>query len=122
MPSQPHCEEPMEAVGSFLKQLLFFHGKFSRIPQSQLLSKTASLVCSSHTLHFVPGCNQEGLIILLLSIYNGEPPAPYTVFHCQSTTTEQDLRLFTDRIIQHHDSHYTVLEVNKLPFHLQEVY
>ncbi len=58
---------------------------------------------------------------LIISIYGGVPEA-FEVFHCRATTTEEELRLFlspqraTKRPFQ-----YLILEVNRLPYPLQEV-
>ncbi len=69
----------------------------------------------------VLGFTQSQLLRLIISIYGGVPEA-FEVYHCRSTSTEEELRLFmnpkraTKRPFQ-----YLILEVNKLPYRLQEV-
>lgn len=58
-------------------------------------------------------------ICLILKVFSGIPGA-YQVLRCQATTTEEELSLFLERVKQHH-THYLMLDVNKLPFKLQEV-
>ena len=111
----------MEVVGSFLNQLFRLHGNSSSIPQRSVRIHSSPVHYQQDKLYSVPGFTQEDLILLILNIYR-QPPATYTVFHCHSSTTEQDLKRFTERIIQHQNCHYTMLEINKLPHHLQEVW
>ena len=67
------------------------------------------------------GFSQSQLLRLVISIYGGVPEA-FEVYHCRSTSTEEEIRLFmnpkraTKRPFQ-----YLILEVNKLPYRLQEV-
>ena len=67
------------------------------------------------------GFSQSQLLRLVISIYGGVPEA-FEVYHCRATSTEEEIRLFmnpkraTKRPFQ-----YLILEVNKLPYRLQEV-
>ena len=105
---------PMDEVSSFLHKL------FSEEELSQsLLPKRCTTSHMPNVLHSCPGCSQSLLIELIIRIYNG-PPEAFEIFHCSSTTTEQDLRLFVKRMVKH-ARHYLFLEVSKLPYQLQEV-
>ena len=58
---------------------------------------------------------------LIISIYGGVPEA-FEVFHCRPTTTEEELRLFLNpRRATKKPFQYMILEVNRLPYPLQEV-
>ena len=73
----------------------------------------------TYLLHYTPGYSQSQLIRLICVLYNGVPEC-YEVFHCRPSTTQEELCLFMKRI-RYHPSTYLVLQVNRLPFHLQEV-
>lgn len=70
-------------------------------------------------LHYCPGYSQAQLICRIVSIYGGVPEA-FEVFHCHLSSTEEELSLFLKRISKH-PLNYLILEVNRLPFRLQEV-
>ena len=70
-------------------------------------------------LHCAPNYSQSQLIRLVLGIYGG-PPSAFEFLHCKPSTTEQELKLFMERVVQH-PRQYLVLEVNHLPHQLQEV-
>ena len=74
----------------------------------------------SQLLHYCPGYSQAQLIRLIVSIYDGVPEA-FEVFHCRPSSTEEELGLFLKRAAKH-PLQYLVLEVNRLPFKLQEVH
>ncbi len=124
----------MDAVGLFL-QHLFDDGKVELpkclLPQRcdpklshQIRSSSTSgmpeVEESPHFLHEAPGYNQNQLIMLIVEIYGG-PPEAFEVLHCRPTTSEQDLKLFIKRISKHPHQKYLILEVNSLPYELQEV-
>lgn len=112
---------PMEDVGKFLGVVLNKHflskhcdeGLFQPCSFSRLSSQPAQL------LLYCPGHSQSELIRLIVSIYNGVPKS-YEVFHCHPLSTEEDLDLFLKRVAKH-PLQYLILEVNLLPFKLQEV-
>jgi len=115
---------PMHLVGSFLAALfrnfeLSSHSLKRRRP-STLISRSSSSQ-STHFLHSCQGFTQSQLLRLIISIYGGVPEV-FEVFHCRQNTTEEDLKLFlnpkraTKRPFQ-----YLILEVNRLPYQLQEV-
>ena len=56
---------------------------------------------------------------MIVEIYNGVPEG-FAVFHCRPTTSAEELNLFIERMM-HHSLPYLVLQVNRLPFKLQEV-
>ena len=124
---------PMEAVGSFLTNLFQVLNRqaFSPLPKRYSddlaeFSHSPTTPLSPHpeeefvnVLHGALDFTQGELIGLVLRIYGG-PPEPFELLHCNCSTTEDDVRLFMKRIHQH-PRHYLVLEVNHLPFQLQEV-
>ena len=117
----------MDVVGSFLNNLFSESGILdcslpmqpSKVstPLEQTLFSSSQI---SSTFHSAPGYSQEKIIRLVLKIYGGSPEA-FQVLRCTAMTTEQDLRLFMKRVIQHPMCQYLILEVNILPFQLQEV-
>ena len=103
---------PMDVAGSFLEELF----------KQQCINSCLLPTCyerAVNILHRVPSYSQSQLIRLVLSIYGG-PPSAFEVLHCKPSTTEQDLKLFMERVAQH-PRQYLVLEVNHLPYQLQEV-
>ena len=59
------------------------------------------------------------IIRMIIDIYQGVPEG-FAVFHCRSTTSAEELTLFIERM-RHYHLPYLVLQVNQLPFKLQEV-
>jgi len=57
---------------------------------------------------------------MIITIYNGILQ-PFEFFHCFPDTSEEELHLFMKRAARH-PHQYLLLEVNNLPFKLQEVY
>ena len=124
---------PMEAVGSFLTNLFQVLNRqaFSPLPKRYNdglaeFSHSSTTPLSPHpeeefvnVLHSALDFTQGELIGLVLRIYGG-PPEPFELLHCNCSTTEDDVKLFMKRIHQH-PRQYLVLEVNHLPFQLQEV-
>ena len=70
-------------------------------------------------LHYCPGYSQAQLIRLIIFIYNGVPEA-FEIFRCHPSTTEEELRVFLKQVAKH-PLQYLILNVNNLPFKLQEV-
>jgi len=114
----------MHIVGQFLGKLFANHTlpKRSEAPQ---LFKARSLTALSlsqdftQLLYYCPNYSQGDLIRVVLGICQGVPEA-YEVFRCHPSTTEGELSLFLKRAARH-SLRSIVLEVNKLPFKLQEV-
>ena len=106
---------PMEYVGSFLEStfediLVSIHAMVKkRLPSQQ-----------PDILHYVPGYTQDQLIVFLLELYQRRAPKSFEVFKCHSNCTKDELQYFLDRT-KGISSNYTLLEVNELPFQLQEV-
>jgi hypothetical protein len=71
-------------------------------------------------LHFCPGYTQDGLIRVIIGLYSGVPES-FEVFRCRCNTTEGELNLFLKRAAKF-PTQYLILEVNKLPYKLQEVH
>ena len=119
---------PMKVVGSFLRKVF---QKSHSLPKryrddlSHFSSSQTTPLSSKHeeefvnVLHTALDFTHSGLVGLVLRIYGG-PPEPFEILHCKSSTTEEDVKLFMKRV-HHHPRQYLVLEVNHLPFQIQEV-
>ena len=114
---------PMHVVGEFLGIVFKNHSLPKRCGEGlswpHSVSRHSFTPEPSQLLHYCPGYSQAQLIRLIISIYRGVPEA-FEVFHCHSSTTEEDFSLFLKRVAKH-PLPYLVLEVNRLPFKLQEV-
>ena len=112
----------MEAVGGFLGELLHNHKLPRRSFKGMQRPRSVSqlLGTTNQSLHYAPKYSQAQLIQLIVSIYGGVPKS-FEVFHCRSTSTEEELSLFLERVAKQ-PLRYLVLEVNELPFRLQEVF
>ena len=73
-----------------------------------------------YQLHYGPSYNSSQIIRMIIEIYQGVPEG-FAVFHCRSTTSAEELTLFIERM-RHYHLPYLVLQVNQLPFKLQEVH
>ena len=122
--SSTFSTSPMQTVGSFLGHLfknleLSNHSLKRRRRSSSLVRSVSSQ--STHILHSCKGYTQSQLLRLIITIYGGVPEA-FEVFHCRPTTTEEDLGLFLNpRRATKRPFQYLILEVNCLPYELQEV-
>jgi len=124
---------PMELVGSFLSNMfqIFSREAPHSLPKryrndlSQFSSSHKAPLSPQHeeellnVLHIALDFTHSELVGLILRIYGG-PPEPFEALHCKSSTTEEDVKLFMKRV-HRHPRQYLVLEVNRLPFQLQEV-
>ena len=72
-----------------------------------------------YQLHYAPGYTQSQLLRLITEIYDGVPES-FEVFYCHPLTTQEELKMFMERV-KYHPLPYLILQVNKLPFNLQEV-
>ena len=106
----------MHVVGTFLGMVFNNHSLPNRCGEN--ISQHSSSD-PTQLLHYCPKYSQLQLICLIVSIYNGVPE-PFEVFHCHPSSTEEDIHLFLKRVAKH-PLQYLVLEVNLLPFRLQEV-
>ena len=112
----------MEVVGRFIGDLLQSHTplqhstKFIRQPSVTQFSSTSG---ANQFLHHAPKYRQSQLVRLIVSIYGGVPKS-FEVFHCRASSTKEELSLFLERV-EKKPLRYLILEVNKLPFRLQEV-
>lgn len=98
----------------FLDTLFLFHV----LPTSRV--QTLARSEGSHVvLHRLHGCSNAELIQLIITIYDGIPE-PFEVFYCQNVPTQKELDLFLERA-RRFPRQYVMLEVNKLPYPLQEV-
>ena len=108
-------QNSMQAISVFLSTILLNHSLPTRI----FTSKVAVSEECSQVLHVCPGFTQKDLISLILNIFGGLPE-PFQVFRCQPSSTQGEIDLFLKRALKFAVQHL-FLEVNKLPFHLQEV-
>ena len=115
----------MQVVGEFLGAL-FKHRQLQLLRRRSLspLDYTNNIITShsqekTQLLHYCPCFTQCQLIQTVIGICSGVPEA-FEVFRCRPSTTEGELSLFLRRAA-HHSLQCIVLEVNKLPFNLQEV-
>ena len=112
----------MHVVGMFLDMVFDKHSLPKRCDDGLSQPHTVcqlSFPEPTHLLHYCPAYSQDQLIRLIVSIYNGVPEA-FEVFHCYPSSTEEELDLFMKRVAKH-PLQYLILEVNRLPFRLQEV-
>ena len=115
---------PMHQVGAFLSALFensdLSTNSLKRRRTTSSITRSMSQQ-STHILHscqyFTPG----QLSRMIISVFGGVPE-PFEVFHCRPTATEEELRLFLNpKRATKHPFQYLILEVNKLPYQLQEV-
>ncbi len=117
-------EPPMHTIGQFLGVLFLGHSLPRRSDSAPLL-RTHILTCFSlshdftQLLHYCPRHSHSQLIQMIIGICSGVPEA-FEVFRCRPSTTESELMLFLKKVARH-SLRSIVLEVNKLPFKLQEV-
>lgn len=113
----------MEIVGGFLGDLLQHHTLPRRstkvIRRVSSATQFPGISDSNQFLHHAPKYQQSQLVRLIVSIYGGVPES-FEVFHCRASTTQEELSLFLERM-ERRPLRYLILEVNKLPFRLQEV-
>ena len=116
----------IKIVGAFLNFLFEDHTLPHRCHVTSPLFRPCSITESLsliqdfvQLLHFCPGYTQGGLIRVIIGLYSGVPES-FEVFHCRSNTTEGELNLFLKRVAKF-PLQYLILEVNKLPYKLQEV-
>ena len=114
------CQTPMLTISMFLSALLLNHSLPTRIkPMTSVAGRMSISPECSQVLHSCPGFTQNELIPMILSIFGGVPE-PFQIFRCQSSSTQEELDLFLQRAAEFPITHL-ILEVNKLPFQLQEV-
>lgn len=106
----------MRVVGMFLNMVFNNHSLPKRCGENVFQHFSPD---PTQLLHYCPRYSQFQLIRLIVSIYNGVPEA-FEVFHCHPSSTEEEICLFLKRVAKH-PLQYLILEVNRLPFRLQEV-
>lgn len=108
---------PMLVVGQFLNDLLLNH----TLPQSVYPPgrNSSSSDDFSQPLYSCPHYTQKDFLCLILRIFSGVPES-YQVLRCQASTTEEELSIFLKRAENCHGQ-YLMLNINTLPFKLQEV-
>ena len=137
-PGPLHLSDPIGTLGQLLKTVcshpdLTPHllkqrsSHSSRYRNRSILSPQVSftpysssgIVSNYYQLHYGPSYTSSQLMRLIVEIFQGVPEG-FTVFHCRPTTTAEELNLFIERM-SYHSLSYLVLQVNHLPFKLQEV-
>ena len=116
------CSAPMEVVGTFLHRLFSdYDMKRYALQPRQPYRQPARLVSaqSSAILHSCHGLSRAQLMSLIINCYNGVPES-FQLFRCHSSTTEDELNLFLNRVLNH-PFQYMIIGVEKLPYQLQEV-
>ena len=117
-------DSPMVVVGKFLDMLLQDH----TFPQCSASFTHDTLTFSRHRsirnlyaqpLYSCPTYSHANLLCLILEVFSCIPES-YQLLRCHGSTTEEELGLFLKRASTQ-PSHYLMLDVNKLPFKLQEV-
>ena len=109
----------MEIVGGFLGDLLQHHSLPRRSTKVIRRVSSATISDANQFLHHAPKYRQSQLVRLIVGIYGGVPES-FEVFNCRALTTQEELGLFLERM-EKRPLRYLILEVNKLPFRLQEV-
>ena len=120
-------DTPIRTVGVFLCYVFRDHSLPCRSsvtsPGLRIVSATLPTSCAinfTQNLYFCPSYTQRRLIQVIISLYSGVPES-FEVFRCHPTTSEEELNLFFLRASKYF-RHYVILEVNRLPYKLQEVY
>ena len=113
----------MEVIGSILR-ILFTEKEYCiRSPTvacRQLGSAMASIATiGGDTLFSTSSICHSKLMYLVLNIYQGTPE-PFEYLRCSPLTTEEELKIFMKRVLEH-PRMYIILNVNSLPHFLQEV-
>ena len=113
----------MEIVGGFLGDLLENHTPPRRSPKVirrlTNVGQFSNISDSNQFLHHAPKYRQSQLVRLIINIYGGVPES-FEVFQCRGSSTKEELSLFMERV-ERRPLRYLILEVNQLPFGLQEV-
>ncbi len=107
---------PMLVVGQFLDALLHDYV----LAESPFFTSPTLHDVIAQPLYFCPEYSQVDFLCFTLTIFSGVLPEAYQVLRCKATTTEEELGLFLKRA-DHSLTHYLMLNVNMLPFKLQEV-
>ena len=112
-------EAPMHVVGEFL-EVMFNNHSLPKRCFSQPCSVSQHFFSEpTQLLHYCPRYSQAQLIQLVVSIFDGVPET-FEVFRCHPSSTKEELSLFLQRVAKHR-LQYLILEVNRLPFILEEV-
>lgn len=117
------ASDPVIIIGEFLNHLFEGHNLPCRYHFSSHLLDIASPTLArklQNIVHFCPGYSQCDLIKIIVDIYDDHIPESFEVLHCHSHTSEEDISQFMKRT-KYFPGKYLFLEVNKLPYELQEV-
>ena len=112
----------MRVIGHILRMLFTEKGYYISLVTtgSQLKSTTTSVATTpADTLFSVSNSGHSTLFYLVLTVF-GRAPEPFEYIKCSPATTEEELKIFMKRILQH-PGMYIILHVDCLPHFLQEV-
>ena len=121
---QPQSDDPavmsssINVIGSFMNDLFLQDGTLGKKLAQRYVWNAESMKREMDII-VARKSGQRELIHLLVSVYNGIPEY-FDILHCHSTTTEQELRAFMNRVLLI-PRQYVILEVNHLSFEQQEV-
>lgn len=110
---------PLHSISIFLSELLEKPHPLPIVKKSLSAARKSIPPEGFQVLHSCIGFTQKELISQILSIFGGIPEQ-FQIFRCQLSSTQEELALFLQRATKFRILHL-ILEVNKLPFHLQEV-
>ena len=114
----------MKIVGGFLGDLLQNHTlprRNTKVLQSpSYATQFPGVSDANQFLHHAPKYTQSQLVRLIVTICGGVPES-FEVFRCRYSSTKEELSLFLERV-EKKPLRYLILEINKLPFGLQEVH
>lgn len=108
----------MSVAGQFLNTLLSNHTLPHRC-HVKTPTLSSAITTFSQPLYLCPTYSPMDILCLILTIFEGVPES-YEVLRCHIVTTEEELDLFLKRV-KKQNAHYLVLNINELPFKLQEV-
>jgi len=115
---------PMHLVGAFLSALFGNSDLSTNSLKHRRANTGLTRTLSQHSSHILHSCQHftsSQLIRTIISVFGGVPE-PFEVFHCRPTVTEEELRLFLNlKRTTKLPFQYLILNVNKLPYQLQEV-
>ena len=109
-------DDPLKIVGSYLDAIVSCEMlKPCYLPKRTLATQTLGGV-----LYLVPDCSQDELIRLIVGECRGIPEY-YDILFCTEDSTKGEIQSFMKRVEVSSQRHMLILEVNNLPYSLQEV-
>ena len=112
----PLSENPMEVVGIYLDKIV----NPEILKQFYLPKRFKQPVVPGLILHVTQEYSQLELIKLIISECKGIPES-YDILFCMPMSTKEEIQSFMKRVKMASQRHMFILEVNNLPYSLQEV-